>query len=364
MNYCENSVGMKEISVIIPVFNTVIDDLEMCIDSILRQSFEKFEIIVVDDGSAKECAMNYDLMKEKDERIFVLHKMNEGVSAARNYGVEYASGEYIMFVDGDDLLTPWALEEGYNLIKETNSDVVIGRSFQVDERPTKILYQKNSSQYDVIHSKEDIEEFKAQILIKHVRNWGRNEHNYIINGEGCWAHLLKKTVAVRIPFCEGIAIGEDTIWAIQMLENIEGIRLCIADSLWYYYIQNKDSVLHRFNPSFSDEIEKAVAILNLTFLHSTISLYHAYIEWIQYKIKQIIYCYYLSEKCELSKIERMQKFKQLMKKRPWREIIKYSLKVNIKINIKFWAYRSGMIILLYGLKSKTSDGQHLKEETV
>ena len=78
------------------------NDLEECIDSILQQTYYKFEVVIVDDGSCTECAEQLEKIKEKDSRIIVFHKKNEGVSVARNYGFEHSQGEYIVYADGDD----------------------------------------------------------------------------------------------------------------------------------------------------------------------------------------------------------------------------------------------------------------------
>lgn len=87
------------ISVIIPVYNIKIDYLESCIDSILQQTYRRFEIIIVDDGSSSQCVKELDSIKKQDDRIFVYHKKNEGVSEARNIGLRHSKGEYIVYAD-------------------------------------------------------------------------------------------------------------------------------------------------------------------------------------------------------------------------------------------------------------------------
>lgn len=91
------------LSVIIPVFKAE-KSLCKCIDSIIRQSYKNLEIILIDDGSPDNCPAICDDYARKDNRIKVIHKQNEGVSCARNTGLENASGEYIAFVDSDDYI--------------------------------------------------------------------------------------------------------------------------------------------------------------------------------------------------------------------------------------------------------------------
>ena len=115
---------MCEIRVIVPVYN-VKKYLKRCIDSILQQSFEKFELILVDDGSEDGSGQLCDVYAEMDTRIKVIHIKNGGVSWARNQGLEIARGTYIIFCDSDDSWKPGLLEKTYKTIEEKKVDSVI-----------------------------------------------------------------------------------------------------------------------------------------------------------------------------------------------------------------------------------------------
>ena len=101
-----------KISIIVPVYN-VEQYLRRCIDSILNQSFADFELLLIDDGSKDKSGAICDEYAAKDSRIRVFHKENGGVSSARNIGLENARGEWLSFIDGDDVIT-----EGYFNIRE------------------------------------------------------------------------------------------------------------------------------------------------------------------------------------------------------------------------------------------------------
>lgn len=103
------------ISVIVPIYK-VERYLNKCVDSILNQTFTDFELILVDDGSPDNCGRICDEYAEKDNRIHVIHKENGGLSDARNAGLNYATGEYIVFVDSDDFIEPDLLEKAYSTI--------------------------------------------------------------------------------------------------------------------------------------------------------------------------------------------------------------------------------------------------------
>lgn len=114
-----------KISVIIPIYNKEAY-IETCIQSILMQNFEEMEILAVDDGSKDKSGELCDQLAETDSRIRVFHIPNSGVTAARRYGVEQARGEYVMFVDADDLLKDGALNVLFDTIQRENADEVVG----------------------------------------------------------------------------------------------------------------------------------------------------------------------------------------------------------------------------------------------
>ena len=119
-----NTTDTPLISVIVPVFN-IEDYIEQCLSSLQAQTMKDIEIIVIDDGSTDNSGHICDSFSEKDPRFKVIHKKNEGLSAARNDGLSISKGKYIMFVDGDDWVDPEFCETPYNVAEETNTEIVI-----------------------------------------------------------------------------------------------------------------------------------------------------------------------------------------------------------------------------------------------
>ena len=113
---------MPTISVIVPVYNVEIY-LHRCVDSILAQTFTDFELILVDDGSPDNCGAICDEYAKKDSRVRVIHKENGGQSSARNRAIEAAQGEWIHFVDSDDLIHPQMLEILYRAAQESGANI-------------------------------------------------------------------------------------------------------------------------------------------------------------------------------------------------------------------------------------------------
>ena len=114
---------MPEVSVIIPVYNSE-KYVEKCICSVMAQTLPELEIIIINDGSIDESGKILRKLAQKDSRIILLEQENKGVAAARNLGVEKATGKYLTFVDGDDYLQEDYIEKMYSLAEKETLDMV------------------------------------------------------------------------------------------------------------------------------------------------------------------------------------------------------------------------------------------------
>ena len=112
------------VSIVVPVYNAE-KYLEDCLISLVDQTYENIEIILVDDGSVDDSGRICDSWAEKDDRIIVYHKKNEGVSATRNFGIQRARGKFLMFVDADDMLVLNAVEYMVKEMIKNNSELVV-----------------------------------------------------------------------------------------------------------------------------------------------------------------------------------------------------------------------------------------------
>ena len=136
------------ISVIIPFYNVGEALFSKCIDSILKQTFRDFELLIIDDGSSDEFAGILDRTEKLDQRIRVIHRPNGGVSSARNLGVELATGSFITFIDADDIVHPGFLSESYAIITKEEADMVIGtvRDFDMNRDTYENLVNSRAGQ--------------------------------------------------------------------------------------------------------------------------------------------------------------------------------------------------------------------------
>lgn len=120
------------VSIIVPVYN-VERYIKNCVRSIIRQTYKNIEIILVDDGSTDKSGEICDWFKMADNRIKVVHKMNGGLSDARNVGLGIASGKYVTFIDSDDYFPEYAVEYLYKLLKENKANISIGKLVMTKE---------------------------------------------------------------------------------------------------------------------------------------------------------------------------------------------------------------------------------------
>lgn len=123
---------MKLASIVVPVYN-IEKYIEKCIKSLLAQTYEQIEILLVDDGSPDGSGKICDAYAEKDARIRVLHKKNGGISDARNYGAKEAKGEYLFFIDGDDSVSPELVEKTVFCAEKQKAEMVIFDFESVEE---------------------------------------------------------------------------------------------------------------------------------------------------------------------------------------------------------------------------------------
>ncbi len=216
------------ISVIIPVYK-VEEYLPACIDSILAQTYQNLEIILIDDGSPDNCGKICDGYAEKDSRIKVIHKENGGVSSARNAGLDAASGEYVGFVDSDDIIAPTMYEELYGELLRTDSDVSVcrfARFFDGQEKENFSSIKKTSSDLLVLDSTEALSD-----LLRGTHFYG-----------SLWDKLFKANLVKNARLREDIFVAEDFLFSVEAL--LKAKRVCFSDTPLYFYRMRETSIMH------------------------------------------------------------------------------------------------------------------------
>ena len=152
----------KKISIIIPVYNSE-DFLNTCLDSLTKQSYKNLEIILVNDGSPKNCKEIANEYMKKDERVkYVEHEKNKGLFQARITGFENSTGDYIAFLDADDYVSNDFYRELIQKAEETNSDIVFGKTVMDYGEDNKRIYNLFDFPFEELNGEECYEEFYNQ----------------------------------------------------------------------------------------------------------------------------------------------------------------------------------------------------------
>lgn len=217
-----------KISIIVPVYNLE-KLLPICIDSILDQTFEDFELILVNDGSTDKSGEICDEYSNQDTRITVIHKKNQGVSSARNTGLEVAKGDYIGFVDGDDYINKYMYEILYKNASKHSSDMVICSYKNVYEGQLHA-----TGKIDSIANKQhlnNIESLKQMYLNK------SSYISYVVP----WNKLYKKCLFAHIKYEVGNIYDDETV-AHKLLYNSR--KVTFIPTKLYYYLQRDGSQMN------------------------------------------------------------------------------------------------------------------------
>lgn len=204
------------ISIIVPVFN-VEKYLKRCVDSIISQTYNNFELLLIDDGSTDNSGKICDDCASKDERIKVIHKKNGGVSSARNLGLDNASGEWITFVDSDDRLDKTAL---MCFIEESLQDdtFYVGQGLRVENNELKYWPSRYYKGSVVLDSVDDYSLLDG--ILVYGTPWGKLYNSRII----------KK---FNIRFDNNLSIHEDHCFYFEYILHVK--RIQVIDKVCYYY---------------------------------------------------------------------------------------------------------------------------------
>lgn len=212
------------ISVIIPVYKAE-KYIERCIFSILRQTFQNIEVILVDDGSPDKSGEICDMWALKDKRIKVIHQKNAGAGAARNAGLRVAKGEYIGFVDSDDWIEPQMYEVMYNAIEKYSADVGMCNISSRTEFSMHESYDNRKFPFELKNQEEMLSIF------------------FRVHGEkgilSVCRRLIHKSVLKDFMFVEG-TISEDVSAAYYFITHSQ--RTVVTNFSFYNYYNNKKGV--------------------------------------------------------------------------------------------------------------------------
>lgn len=323
-----------------PVYNTAPELLKAAVESVLRQEYGCFELLIVDDGSTEETSGLCDTFLPSDPRIKVFHKKNGGVSAARNYGTELAAGDYVMYMDSDDLLAPYALREGVEIIEQTGAQFIFAGVQHIKKHDEFCCAALDEPKF-TLYSGDEIDVVRKAFFTQRKKEFSNINGVGFVNRGPC-ARLTRTDIAKTVKFDDRLRIGEDVEWNMRILKACD--RVCFVSSLWYGYVVYYTSSLHRYYGNRAELLEQYHKILyenNREYCDRNIGDYACNMAVSFYSMVQYEY---MSDKCPLKECEKRRELKNILKREPWNVMSEPS--VQDKLPLRFRAF---VIACRYGM---------------
>ncbi len=240
----------KKVSMIVPVYNTA-SYIGRCMESLLAQTYDNLEIILVDDGSTDGSGEICDGFADRYPPVKVFHTKNRGVSAARNRGMEECSGIYLTFVDADDCLDKDMVEHLVWMIERTESDVAGCSYWGFDgEEPFR---QQRRQEGEGSFRRQEKTDWERAFPVETLQGEAFIEHGILKSNTRCWSKLFKKESIGGRRFAEGLTIGEDMLFLLRLA--LDGKQFSQSNYQGYGYFQNREgAMMRKFKNSYMDQI--------------------------------------------------------------------------------------------------------------
>lgn len=238
-----------KITIVVPVYN-VEQFLDECLNSIVNQTYDNIEIILVDDGSTDNCPKKCDEWVEKDKRIRVIHKKNEGLGMARNTGIEYATGDYIYFVDSDDIIDLNAINRCVHILEKYNYDIIHFGYKRIDLFGKELLYSVPSPKKRIYVGSKEIKNV-LPFLITDIPTKPR----YNVNLSACMC-IIKMSLIKNNNWrfvSERKIISEDLYSLLKLYKKVTSIY--ILPEVFYSYRTNPKSLTQVYRSDRYDKIK-------------------------------------------------------------------------------------------------------------
>lgn len=216
----------SKLSIIIPTYNCE-KYIKRCIESLIIQKYINIEIIVIDDGSTDNTFDICNLESKKDSRIKIFRKKNNGVSSARNLGIEKATGEYIFFIDSDDYIEDNTIEECMKIIEDNDIDIL------------KFGYYRECGKYK---KKYKFSTINNKVINKQWYELNNIYSNLVSSSDfyNIWNAIIKKEIVSGLKFNETIKYGEDYLFMVELVFKSSSIYF--YDKPFYHYCINNNAV--------------------------------------------------------------------------------------------------------------------------
>lgn len=266
-----------KINVIVPIFN-VEKYIRTCIESLINQTYKDFEIILVDDGSTDSCPVICDEYAAIDSRIKVIHKQNGGLVSARKAGLDYSTGKYVTFVDGDDWLDLTYIDKCNDIINKYQPDVVSFNAWFLATE-TEIMLSTVGNNYEGVYDRQQLENLVYSNIL-----YSAPFYNFGTAPSLC-TKVIRRELLERYMsnMPENIRMGEDLVVSLPCI--LKANTIYFSNICGYYYRQNPTSITHTFDPMAPERVDSLIRTLkqelecygNEYHMQDQIAMYAVYI---------------------------------------------------------------------------------------
>ncbi len=337
---------MPEISIILPTYNPDIICLKRCVESVLNSTFQDFELIIIDDGSEDVMRAEIEFLAREDPRIILARQENGGVSQARNNGILQAKGNYLVFIDDDDYISPYFMEQSLSIAKKTACDLVMGGVLRstIDTKTKKVAFEENAEIISVLQN-TTVSGYSYEMLgcVREISN-----NAYISRGP---VAKLYRTGLKGLFFPEDIRYGEDLLCNLEILQTAS--KIVLVDAIWYVYTINPRSASRRYNPEAMYEAELLIEKVRKIIPLDTPENIRNNGDFVFYELREVHKRWFGNPESSLSKKDNFRLLKKMAQRDPWRTLLKkeYLHSVGIKRKIGCELFRFGLISVVWKWKA-------------
>ena len=315
---------MDKISIVVPVYNTS-KYLKKCLNSLVKQSYENIEIIVVDDGSPDDSYKIYQKFAEQDNRVKFIRKENAGVSEARNTGIDNATGDFIMFVDSDD----WMELDGCQVLIDeyykSKADLVLADVYCTNESGSKKSYCKVFKKEFSYKNREFIKRYQMSCLGYAYNPFPVSKSN--VSGLGSpWNKLFKASIIKKNSLRYDsyvMGIYDDNLFTLHYLSNCKSVSY--VSKPVYNYVSVSSSLTHAYKSNTID-ISRRIFCKIEEFINSQkepAEYYKPYYMYVIRRLSRELDTYYFPYDDSRSWPEIKEELKRNLSSSPYLEAIKH-----------------------------------------
>ena len=331
------------LSIIIPTWRNTEEEIRRCLDSIDQSAWRDFEVLLVDDGNEAAYATMLDGLAETYPMLRVFHLPHGGVSAARNFGMEKAAGEYILFVDADDIVTRQFWHDVAEIAeKGCEADVIYGLTHIAEETAFADSVCAGTGLWAL-----DAQEKRA--LYAHFFALQRPElfstkEGYL--GRGPWARILRRELVLCHSFRTELLMGQDMVWNLDILKG--NPKVAVTHHVWYCVMGNPDSTTRGYHLDLIERHRKLLVVLEK---YNQSDTEQDYCCRVFESLADIGKRYYLSPKNPMPWFRKVKEFNQVAWGEPFCAVLQGNTKAyGMKFALKLGLYRAGLLLYAYQLK--------------